>query len=101
MRMGPPPRRPHHPGSLAPGFRATPGRVRHFLKSARIRARNATPMARLARLLAALADSEAYIAHYMARLARGLWLGGIVACAPPAVALRADAPRACAFCDSS
>ncbi|MGH6952422.1 MAG: hypothetical protein ACREH4_16280 [Vitreimonas sp.] len=101
MRMGPPPRRPPHPGSLAPGFRSTRGSVRHFFKSARIRARNATLIGRLARLIDALADSEAYVAHFMARLARGLWLGGIVVCAPPAVSLCADAPGVRAFADSS
>ncbi len=101
LRMGPPPRRPPHPGARTPGFRCRRGSVRHFLKSARIRARNAPPIARLARLLAALIDGEAYIAHYMRRLTRGLYLGGMVACAPPAVALGPDAPRARTFADSS
>lgn len=101
LRMGPPPRRPPHPGSCAQGFRHRRGRVRHFLKSARIRARNATPIARIARLLAALVDGEAYIAHFVRRMTRGLNFGGMVACAPPAIALCADAPRTPAFADSS
>ncbi len=101
LRMGPPPRRPHWTGSLARGFRHRRGSVRHFFKSARIRARSATPMARLGHLLAALADSEPYVGHYMRRLARGLRLGGFVACAPPAIVLGADAPRTCDFADSS
>ncbi|MGH6951161.1 MAG: hypothetical protein ACREH4_09825 [Vitreimonas sp.] len=101
LRMGPPPRRPPHSGSLAPGFRNRRGSVRHFFKSARIRARNAGLVARIARLIAALVDGEAYIAHFMRRMARGLCFGGIVAVAPPAVALCADPPQACAFADSS
>jgi hypothetical protein len=101
LRLGPVPRRLRRPGSLAPGFRRTRGSLRHLLKSARVRAKNATPIARLARLLAALADSAAYVAHFMRRLARGLHFGAIVACAPPAAALSADPAHACAFADSS
>ena len=101
MRMGPPPRRPPHPAPRTPGFRSRRGSVRRFFKSARIRARNATMVGRVARLIAALIDNEAYIAHYMRRMTRGLWFGGMVACAPPAILLAADAPRACAFRDSS
>ena len=56
---------------------------------------------RVARLIAALVDSEVYISHYTRRLARGLWFGGMVACAPPAILLAGDAPRARAFADSS
>jgi hypothetical protein len=101
LRLGPAPRRLRRPGSLAPGFRRTRGSLRHLLKSARIRARSATPIARLARLLAALADGAAYIAHFMRRLARGLCFGGVVACVPPAAALGADPAYARAFADSS
>jgi hypothetical protein len=101
LRLGPAPRRARRPGSLALGFRRTRGSLRHFLKSARIRARNATPIARLRRLLAALADGGAYVAHFMRRLARGLSFGGIVACAPPAIAHASDAPQPCAYADSS
>jgi hypothetical protein len=100
--VGPTSRRPRpRRDSLAPGFRRTRGSLRHLLKSARVRARNTTPIGRLFHLLAALADGEAYIAHFMARLARGLRFGGIVAVAPPGIAFAAEAPRHCAFPDSS
>ncbi len=101
LRLDATPRRSRRPRSLAPGFRRTRGSLRHFLKSARLRLRNATPVARLARLVAALADSAVYEAHFIGRLLRGLYFGGIVACAPPAFALGPDAPRLCAFADSS
>lgn len=102
LRAGPPRRLPRlRRGALQPGFRRRRGSLRHLLKSARIRARNATPVARLFRLLAVLGDGEAYVAHFMRRLARGLYFGGVVACAPPAVALAVDAPRPRAFADSS
>src|SRR5687767_9068781 len=52
MRMGPPPRGPPHPGARTPGFRSRRGSVRHFFKSARIRARNANLVGRVASLIA-------------------------------------------------
>ena len=101
LRLVPARRRLRRPASLAPGFRRRRGSFRHFLRSCGLRVRNATPIARLMRLLAALADGRAYVAHFVRRLVRGVQPGGIVACAPPAILLSADAPRACAFRDSS
>src|SRR5688572_18975474 len=49
-------RRRRMPCALAAGFRRTRGSLRHFLKSCRLRARTASPIARLARLVRALAD---------------------------------------------
>jgi hypothetical protein len=101
-RFGPPPqRRPRRPRSTAPGFRRTRGGLHLFLKSARMRARNASLIERVARLLEALAHSGRYVAHYMKRLAAGLHFGGLIPCAPPVVALAADAPVALAYADSS
>jgi hypothetical protein len=101
-QFGPPPQpRPHRPRSTPPGFRRTRGGLHLFLKSARIRARNASLIDRIARLLEALADSGRHVAHYVKRLAAGLHFGGIVPSDPPAATLGADAPRALAFADSS
>ena len=100
--FGPPPqRRPRRPRSTPPGFRRTRGGLHLFLKSARIRARNASLIERVARLLEALAQSGRYVAHYMKRLAAGLHFGGIAPSDPPAATLGADAPTATAFADSS
>jgi hypothetical protein len=100
--FGPPPqRRPGRPRSAPPGFRRTRGGLHLFLKSARIRARNAGLIERVARLLDALAHSGRHVAHYMKRLAAGLHFGALIPCAPPAAALVADAPLAIAFADSS
>ena len=52
-------------------------------------------------LFAVLASPERAIAHYMARLARGLCMRRLVAAAPASVALSADAPLPTAFADSS
>lgn len=98
---GPRPRATARPHSIAPGFRRTRGRMRLFFKSARIRLRKASLIARVTHLIEALIYRALYVMHFMVRMARGLCFSHIVPCAPPAVALRADAPRALCFADSS
>jgi hypothetical protein len=76
--------------------------MRLFWKIARIRAdRRAGLIARLAQLLHALAHPEPHIARFMRELAKGLRHSCLVACAPPAAALAADAPRAVVTDDTS
>jgi hypothetical protein len=77
------------------------GSRRLLWKCARIRARRADPLARVARLLEVLAFPERYIARFMRRLINGVSFFHIVACAPPAqacVSLARPGPR---FADSS
>jgi hypothetical protein len=84
-----------------PGFRLSCGDNRLLWKSARLRLRGASLIARVERLFAALSNPGRHIAHYMKRLARGLCFRRLIACAPPAVALAgAPAPQV-AFADSS
>ena len=84
-----------------PGFRVSRGGHALLLKSARIRLRGASLAQRVERLFAVLANPERAIAHYMARLARGLCMRRLVAAAPAAAALSEDAPLPTAFADSS
>jgi hypothetical protein len=84
-----------------PGFRIARGDNRLLWKSARIRLRGDNLIARVARLIEALANPERYVAHYIKRLARGLCFRRLVACAPPAAAVLSAAPNAVAFADSS
>jgi hypothetical protein len=84
-----------------PGFRIAQGDNRLLWKSARIRLRNATLIARVGRLLEALANPAAYVAHYMKRLARGLCFRRLVACAPARVAFTSAEAAAVAYADSS
>jgi hypothetical protein len=84
-----------------PGFRIAVGDNRLLWKSARIRLRNATLIARVERLFEALANPARYVAHYMKRLARGLCFRRLIACAPAAVALISAEAPAVAFADSS
>lgn len=101
QRFGPTPRGLRRPRSVPRGFRRVMGNRRLLLKCARIRARGANPLARVARLLEALAHPERYISRFIQRFMRGVSFFHLVPSAPPAVALSADAPRACAFADSS
>ena len=101
QRYGPAPRKTRRPRSVPRGFRRTMGNRRLFLKYARIRARGADAFARVARLLAALAHPERYIARFTRLFLRGVNFSHLVPCAPPAVAISADAPLRCAFADSS
>ena len=84
-----------------PGFRLTQGDNRLLWKSARIRLRNASLIARVGRLLEALANPARYIAHYAKRLANGLCFRRLIARAPAAIALPIAPPHAPAFADSS
>ena len=84
-----------------PGFRLATGDNRLLWKSARLRLRNASLIARVERLLAALANPERYVAHYAKRLARGLCFRRLIACAPAAVAFTSADARAVAFADTS
>lgn len=98
---GPRPRPTLRPHSLVSGFRRTRGSRRLFFKSARIRLRKASLIARVTHLIEALIYRALYVMHFMVRMARGLCFSHIVPCAPPAVALAADVPRALCFADSS
>jgi hypothetical protein len=101
-RFGPPPRRRTAPRSTPPGFRRKRGNLRLFWKIARIRAdRRAGLIARVARLLHALAHPEPHIARFMRELAKGLRHSTLIACAPAATALLASAPRATVSPDTS
>jgi hypothetical protein len=100
-RSVPPARRSRPPRSTPSGFRRTRGGARLLWKSARIRARKATMIARVTRLLQVLADGERYVVHFMKRLARGLCFGRLVACNPSAIALIAGAPSPARLADSS
>ncbi len=99
--VGPTPRRTRRPRSVPPGFRRTMGSRRLFWKCARIRARGADALTRVARLLEALAHPERYIARFMRRLANGVRFSQLVACAPPAHACVSLARPDARFADSS
>lgn len=90
-----------HPFAAPKGFRIARGDNRLLWKSARLRLRGASLSERVGRLLAALACPEPYVAHYMKRLARGLNFTRIVALAPLAARLGADAPQALLPADTS
>jgi hypothetical protein len=96
-----PRRRSRQPRSIPTGFRCTKGNPRLLWKSARIRARGASLVDRVVRLLEALTDWGVYVARFMKRLINGLCFGRLVPSAPPGVALAATAPTALAFTDSS
>ena len=84
-----------------PGFRVARGSNRLLWKSARIKLRGRDLVARIARLLEALARPARYVAYFMQRLARGLCFRRLIACAPPATALASVASADTAFADSS
>jgi hypothetical protein len=84
-----------------PGFRIAKGDNRLLWKSARIRLRSRSLIARVQHLLEALANPERYVAHYMKRLAHGLCFRRLTVCAPPAAALVSAPARAPAPADSS
>jgi hypothetical protein len=84
-----------------PGFRMSRGNLRLFYKSVGVRLRDGGLIARVQRLLAALADPARYVARVLRRLARGLCLRRLVACAPAAVAFVSAAAQAVAISDSS
>ena len=99
--FGPPPQARTAPRSTPPGFRRSNGDLRLFWKCARIRAdRRASFADRLARLLHALARPTRYVARFTARLCKGLRTH-LIPCAPPAVALSADAPACISYDDTS
>jgi hypothetical protein len=101
--FGPLPKRRPHPRSAPPGFRRARRRMRLFFRSARIRAgKRAGALARVLALLDALAKPERAVAHFLKQLSRGTRLTGLVAAAPRADALAADAyANACAISDTS
>jgi hypothetical protein len=101
LRAGPPPMRPRAPKFARGGFRRKPRRLRLFFKRSGVRLRRAGVVRRVLRLFEALARPERVIAYFLRRLLNGLRTSGLVACAPPAVAITADAPLAPAFADSS
>ena len=82
----------------SPGVRIATGSNRLLWKSARIKLRGRDLIARVSRLLEALAHPEAYVAHYMKRLAHGLCFRRLIAFAPQAQAVisfgAVDAPIA-------
>ena len=100
-RFGPVPRKSRRPRSLPPGFRRTMGSRRLFWKSAGIRARGAHALARVARLLEALANPEPYIARFMRRLTNGVNFFHLIPCAPPAAACASLARPDVRYADSS
>jgi hypothetical protein len=100
-RFGPLRRRSGIPCSIPPGFSASAAGRRMLPPAARIRARDASLRARVGRLRDALALSTRHIARNLKRLAQCSCVNRLVASAPPAVALGADAPRVAAFADTS
>jgi hypothetical protein len=102
-RCGPTPRRRPIPRTAPPGFRRTSARsrMRLFFRNAGVRARKAGIVARIGRLIAALADPEPHIAYFFKRICDGLRVTTLIAAAPPAHALAIDAPRAAVIADSS
>ena len=102
-RFGPPPRRRGIPAATPPGFRrkAGSGRMRLFFRNSGVCARKASLARRLARLAAALAEPEPFIAYFFKRLLNGLRGPSLIPVAPPAAALGFDAPRLLPFADSS
>jgi hypothetical protein len=84
-----------------PGFRVARGSNRLLWKSARIKLRNASLIARVIRLIEALTRPERYCAHYMRKLARGLCFRRLIPCAPPATLLISAETRDVAIADSS
>jgi hypothetical protein len=98
---GPPPQRRPHPRSTPPGFRRSASNRRAFFKSAKIRARNAGPIARVMALFDALTHPESAVAYFFKQICRGLRSASLVAVAPPALVLAHEARIACASCDTS
>ncbi len=90
---GPPPRRKLHPRSAAPGFRRVEARrLRLFFRGAGVRARKASPLARVIALIEALANPQRAVVYFLKQIARGLHFGRLIPLAPPAYALAAGAP---------
>jgi hypothetical protein len=102
-RFGPPPPRRGVPGGAPPGFRrnAERGRMRLFFRNSGVCARKAGLGERVARLAAALANPEPFVAYFFKRLLRGLRGPCLTPVAPPAYALGLDAPQRLSFADTS
>jgi hypothetical protein len=103
QRFGPPPRRARRPHAGPPGFRRQfNARKPLFFRNAGVRARKAGLVARIACLLAALANPERHIAYFYKRLLRGLHGARLIATAPPAGArTRQEPARLVPIADSS
>lgn len=100
---GPPPRRKFHPRGAHPGFRRMERRRRRlFYRGAKVRARKADPLTRVAALFDALTRPQRAVAYFFKRICNGLTLGRIVPVAPPAMRRRdvCAAPET-AFADTS
>lgn len=93
-RAGPPP-------SAPPGFRRGKVSMRLPLRVARVRARGADPLTRLARLVTVMAQPARYIARFAALFAQSPRPRAFIIVAPPAWRWRDAQARPPAFADSS
>jgi hypothetical protein len=103
-RYGPPPQRRRHPRFAASGFRRMERRrLRLFFRGAGVRARKASPLARVIALMEALARPERAVAYFFRNICKGLRLARIAPVAPPACTLAGATPTAStlAFPDTS
>jgi hypothetical protein len=102
-RFGPAPRARRFPRGAPTGFRATRAnrRRRLFFRNSGVCARKAGLNERLARLMAALANPEPFVAYFFKRLCNGLHGARLIAAAPPAQALASNAACNVSFADTS